>query len=61
MHLVLNSFFKIEQVPAYIELSKNYQLKKMKKRLIMNYIATVISTSRMDTSICTGLVLQLLP
>jgi hypothetical protein len=34
---------KIEQVPAYIELNKNYQLKKtMKTLLIMNYIATVI-------------------
>ena len=43
MRLVLNIFFKIEQVPAYIELIKNYQLKKIKKHLIMNYIATVIS------------------
>jgi len=32
MHLVLNLFFffKIEQVSAYIELNKNYQLKKWK-------------------------------
>jgi hypothetical protein len=43
MRLVLNLFFKIEQVPAYIELIKNYQLKKVKKHLIMNYIAIVIS------------------
>jgi hypothetical protein len=44
MRLALNLFLKIEQVPAYIELNKNYQFKKtMKKLLIMNYIATIIS------------------
>ena len=44
MRLALNLFLKIEQVPAYIELNKNYQFKKtMKKLLIMNYITTVIS------------------
>jgi len=26
--LFLTFFFKIEQVPAYVELNKNYQLKK---------------------------------
>jgi len=44
MRLVLNPFFKIEQVSAYIEINKKYQLKKtMKKILIVNYIATIIS------------------
>jgi len=30
IRLVLNLFFKIEQVPTYIELIKNYQLKKLR-------------------------------
>jgi len=44
MRLVLNPFFKIEQVSAYIEINKKYQLKKSnEKTFIMNYIATIIS------------------